>query len=891
MILVIFLFFIIPGNIFSQCREQFVLSQTVSLEGKKNSLDNYYQNLIIQDIAIANQQTFNEISLRLDYTIRYVADQCTPSLLNIRVQPVEMKCFPLFYYGFDIAGAIKPEKADLVFYLIRHDGYVSDSIIFFDIPLEKDSSLYSSLTAEKDSNDRKLTVTFTRAVFHYTKSSYEVFRDRILQIDDYYAAAMLADSALVWASNGILAETGNKAEIILRQVEIERIISYIRPEKFKSVFIDKTHDLNGLIPKYGDLVRLNNRMKAIIHYNRFNSATLSRVINKKDLVKNYLDRFDHYHQLAFKTDFRFVNFIDGLSVPRFSNASLFAIQQAFNKHPDIHHQFDRRWCSFVAEALINRGSIFELAGNQPRALTYYESAYRLSQLMNLPEYQSKTFHLVGLMKKSIASSYLEISRKSALTENPAMAVQYFHEAMELFNDNHFIKFETDELHDYEEWLFLNFENQAVKYIGLKNYSKALVFLNEIKNHCNSSSSYPCPDLLAEWMGTVRAGMYHNLLLQAKSLLVADESQEAEQVFRQATDMRMRAGYRVEKDQLEGELESRFLQINYDETVEEGLTNFAKEEFSDALYYFNKADFQERSNVLRPFPELFHYRQAAARHILEAVLAEGRLKAWAFDFERANELLGQIKMMLPEYQFSEADTLTRQYIALDSSIHQNQCEKVFREYNGLMLRVNDAKQNNEFIIALKLAIDAVNLSMDHLNCRIRDDDAWYQKIILELPADFQKKEKELETLLTGPNSDYLKAFQDLKTFYYRHKLLEQGVIFIPLYERVIKATDSLFLTGMLDYYIKLKAFDKAWTIMERIHELGYSAEQLADEQKSVGAAFARRDALNPESAEPWELLDAYIHRDKWFREFTRSYKRTWLQTTKWKLKYWPLIWKK
>ena len=174
--LVIILLFMFPDAIFPQCREQFVLNQSFSIEGISSNIDNYYQNLIIQDIAIANQLTFNEISLRFDYNIRYVEDQCTPGLLEIRVLPFTVKCFPLFYYGYDISESILPEKADLVFDLIQHDGYVSDSLIFYDVPLEKDTGLYSSLTAPIDTNDRNISVAFARAVFHYTKSSYEIFR-------------------------------------------------------------------------------------------------------------------------------------------------------------------------------------------------------------------------------------------------------------------------------------------------------------------------------------------------------------------------------------------------------------------------------------------------------------------------------------------------------------------------------------------------------------------------------------------------------------------------------------------------------------------------------------------------------------------------------------------
>jgi hypothetical protein len=594
--------------------------------------------------------------------------------------------------------------------------------------------------------------------------------------------------------------------------------------------------------------------------------------------------------LAYKSDFRFVNFIDGLANPVFSNASLRKLLESFSRQRDLPDFNKGMWCNFLAQGLIDRGGGFELAGNQPRALSYYESAYSLSKLVHLHDHQSHAFQLLVRMKNDIAASFIEISRKSALTENPAMAAQYFHDALDLFADKDLVYLDGAWLKDYEQWLFLNFASQVVKCIEMKNYSKALIYLNEIQNQCRTSSSYPCPDQFHEWMRSVHEGIYHDLLIRATNLLASDELQEAEQLFRQATEMRMRAGYRIEKDKSEDDLERRFLQILYDELIEKGQTNFNKEEFSNALYYFDEANFQERNNILRPCPDLFSYRQAAARKVMETILSDGRLKAWAYDLEGAGIALEQVKRMLSEYSFAEIDTLSLQYSALNNYYHQNECEKVYREFNDLMLKVQEAKESNDFILALKIAEDAVNLSMDNLGCRIRDDDAWYQKVVLESPADFQQKEKMLEKF-NGTCNEYLLAFQDLKSFYYQNKLLDLGVVFIPLYDRVIKLKDSLLLTGMVGHYITLKDFDNAFHILDRLRELGYSPAPLSGQQKALAEALARRDAMNSDSEDPRVKLESYTGQDKWYREFADSYKHTWLQTTSWKIKYWPLIWKK
>jgi pentatricopeptide repeat protein len=163
--------------------------------------------------------------------------------------------------------------------------------------------------------------------------------------------------------------------------------------------------------------------------------------------------------------------------------------------------------------------------------------------------------------------------------------------------------------------------------------------------------------------------------------------------------------------------------------------------------------------------------------------------------------------------------------------------------------------------------------------------------MEAPANFQQKEKELEILTDGSCSDYINFFQDLKNYYYRNKLIEQGMVFIPLNERIIKAKDPYFLTCMLDYYLTLKDFENALKLLERLRETGYSASSLAVRQKSLGASLARRDATITGIENPWDILDSYTGSDKWYREFKRSYKINWLKSTNWKMKYWPFIWKK
>jgi hypothetical protein len=884
------LFFVLSWPAFPQCEQHYSLERSFTVEGINNGTDHYYQNLIIQDLAISGQLKFQEISLRFDYLLLYSVDQCPDSQVDINVKPVKVSCSPHFYQGYNISSSIKPETADLIFNLKNENGIIFDSIIFYRIKVRENSELYTLQTYKKI-KPAPVQADFSRAVFHYSKDSYEKFRDHILEIDNYYAASAMADSLAAWTAHGLLAENDTTAVMFLRQQELERTLHFMDPKKFNMLTSGGRNDLLGLQSKYKVLSGLNNRYRAIILYHHTSRRPGIKYF-RNQIFREYLDHFDFYYQLSFRTDFRYTNFLNSLSCPAYTNAGLSGL------YGDLCRVFGssgirKSYLSkILVNALLDRGNRFELESNQLRALVYYRSALHASELLHVSTVRN-TANLAAIrMIGEIASSYIEISNTSAERDNPKIAAQYFNDARLMFSDTTLRLDEPNWLLDYEHRLFAYFEEQAYKYLSQGNYLKTMAYLNEIQDHSISNPDYPIPARFHDWMQQAREGIYIQLLNKAANLLKADEQPESELVYQQALEMRSQGGYHIDKNVAEAKLEVVFRQSHYDEYYEEGLRHYQKNEYVSALYYFNKADYIEKTGRLgRPKPVLEQYRQESARQIILSLLSDGRVKAWAHDFDGAESVIRQVSLMLPEYGFSKTDTVVVAYNDLQKNILRTECDHISSEYNILMTTVEEAERKADYIKAFKLACDAVNMSMGSLKCGINDEYAWYQKIRLESLAGYQEMENDLDLLINKPTKEYLAAFQELKTFYYRNKLLEQGVMFTPLFDRIIARSDSAFLCGMLDHYMYLKDFERSLEIMGRMKELKFNAKPLKDRQKKLAAYMAQRDAVNVTEIKPWEKLGGYTDHNKWYHSFNWSYKLSWLKTTGWKLKYWPLIWRK
>ena len=888
----IVLFLLPHSRSFSQCKASHSLSETTLIKGALRGTGHYYRNLIIQDLALAAGISMQEVRIRLDYHLHVTYDQCTPHRLEIAVRPAVARCHPYYYREFDVSASLVPSAADLVFYIRNQLGIISDSIVINRFPLRENTG--EPFVRQMDINplEGRVTPLFAYAVFHYDQHAYDAFRDHVLIIDEYYAAAVMADSAYRLITNGFLSEMTSPVGIFLRQAEIERIARYVHPAAFDSLTAFGTHDHASLTAKHRRLERSSTRYKTLLKQSRpgaplFHSPPAARI-----LIDEWLDWLDYYRRMAYHTEYKFINFFEELAIPQFSNSTL---QQWNNKLKDamINPWIYRDYLTVsMFLALTERAERFENEGSQMHALRYYEAAMKLAGLTHLRDREETALLRVCQMKQEVMFSYLRIAGLAAGRDNPLLAVQYFRRAEDIYQINHLPCLDQDTLVIFERLMYRDFESRASLLIGAGAYRKADAFLQEIRSRCQESPAWPCPGKLPEWSAAVSQGIYDELMRDVRHWMARDELAEAEQIFRQAGNMRTTAAYPIVPAPDEQRMGNRFRQMYYDDFVDEGIRYFDKAEYDLALYYFSKAYHLQNGNLLAQRKELPQYRRESARHVIEKLFSDTRLKIWAHDLETAGHYMEQAGSMMTEHQIAAGDPLRVEYERLKNEVFTSQCLAARNVYDDLMEQVLKKREAQDFIAALSLANEAVNHSLDHISCKIRDDQAWYQKVLLEPLAGYQQKEMALQQLAYGSPEPYLKAFRELNSYYSRQKLLEQGVVFIPLKERVLKAEDIDFLTGMYDHYVRMNDPEQCLALLHLLHEKGAEQKAMSGRQWDLAKLIAKDDAKNIDSESmPWDYMRAHVGTDPWFRPFRWSYKLAWIRETRGKIRYWPLIWKK
>lgn len=875
----------------AQCLESLQAERTETVSGVTPGADHYYRNLIVQDLALDRKVPFSEVSLVFEYKVSFQVNRCRPGMLEIKAMPVCQSCQPVFYRNFDVARAIRPGAADLVFSLVNQRGIDYDSLVFRGLGFETDSSLYTTLAVAADRPLDQITVRFDRALFHYDAGSYDRFRDHIMKVDEYYAAVALADSVIRWTGSGMLSEEASRQSLLVRWWELGRLLPFFNPERYEVLRTTGLDDPADLLSRYQYLQRMHTRYRMILNYGLHDRLRSAPSVMLSQIIAEWLDKLDYYYDMSFRTDFRNLNFINQMDRLQFSAGSLNDLRKAYIQMSPVSSPHPGRAAVILTDALMRRGAGYEALGNQARAMQYYESAYDVASISGSHDQELRAMDQACRTKNDLVSSLLEISGKALERDNPAMAAQYCERAKEVSRIDHRSCTDPVRIQQFERQLFDRMFIRAAGLAANGAYRKALDYLLEIEAITLRDDRFLLPDGFGKWMGLARQGIYNELIARAAFLVDRDEMEEAEFLYRQATDMRLMGGYAISRHSDEETVETAIRRHYFSQYLEEGQEYLMRKEPDLALYFFNKARSYQQEAPSARLPVLERFRLDAAQQVIDEMISEARLKAWAFEFPEARAITEQVGQMLGEYDIPENDPLHEKYRTTHDEIYRKGCEKAINEYDALMLEATALHRERKYNAALVMARKAVGYSLDHLDCRIRDEAAWYLKIILEPLAEYEQKELELLRSMQGEPAEFLAAYRELQRFYYRKKLLEQGVILPALYPTALKSRDTEFLAGMCRHYLSANDPEKALGMLKTLRDAGAPSIEYRDLQQRLGEKLAKRDAALKNAGLPWETMHGYAGDDRWFRTLKWAYKFSYLKASGYAFRNWPLIWKK
>ena len=214
--------------------------------------------LILRDLALATESNVSEIKIKIDLDIEYQILSNQDHEYILRILPVNINLYALYYKDFNISTWIKPSEIAVEF-------MISDTL---GVPLKLVQGKFHPGQSPDwhfllNRNYTHLKAEIIEVQCLINKKSYEHFTEGLLLINNYYAASQAVD--VIHENLENIFDT--EASLTFRSVEyIEalRTLGFIRIQDFSGLQISDGWDQAGLDEKLKKIDRLMTKCRTIL---------------------------------------------------------------------------------------------------------------------------------------------------------------------------------------------------------------------------------------------------------------------------------------------------------------------------------------------------------------------------------------------------------------------------------------------------------------------------------------------------------------------------------------------------------------------------------------------------------------------------------------------------
>lgn len=862
--------------------------EVIEFNGLSGSRSDYYRNLMMQDISLPQQLPLDNVKFRMEYQVKGTLSPAGKGQVQLKVNPVCVVCDPIPYFGFNIAPAVRPDYTTLAFSLKNEFGFTEEHVVFTHVPVSKDSALYVSRMIRTDS--KKLEAELSGASLIFTEDVYNTFRDTIGLLDDYFAACLLLDSAAVWALAHFPAGEGSIWGNYLQQLELQRILRYVEQSSFISYIRKVGKDPAHFEEKLEKLKRIHLRTKTILQRQ---VAEEIDGIDRKPLeywAGLYFQWLTGYENIALNVNHRYSKFFAGLLDVKLDHGMLGhqygMIRKILAKsgHDVQSPAFPYWMANVMGKKCYDEAVRRNHAGDLVKSIQYFENTLEINTLIPGNGAINELNGRINAMRSGLASSYLSLARLAAGKGSIEMADGYLDQARELWEQITPGQ-KTIALRESEQWIQAVYLEQARDLVAARKYARALEFLSYLQSQGMGN--------LKDWTEEIKElsalswkGLYGQVLSQAYQKMRSDEPEECLALLEEAAALRRASVYRIDRDKREAEIGQWIDQQAYNEDVQEGLRYLRYNQHDIALYFLNRARILETTARVDADKNLPVYLKEASRPVVMDHIETGTARAKGYYFEECWEIISDCRRMILEFDLASDSTITGALEDLVIQLTLYQCEKFSQDYDALLGKSQVLQAEANYIKALEYVNKALGMILDDTVCHVDDHQAWYARAALEYPAEFSRRESQALAFIPRDPEAFVKSYHQLEDYYRAMDLIDTGVKFVPMHDRVMMVHDAGFLEEMLAYYYRQEDRQRTLDVIHRLWALHHLAPS-GWLQKEISSWLALED-MKGSCQEPMNCLNGYVPHDKAFRKFRNIYKWTWSTGSGLKIRYLSLF---
>ncbi len=487
---------------------------------------------------------------------------------------------------------------------------------------------------------------------------------------------------------------------------------------------------------------------------------------------------------------------------------------------------------------------------------------------------------IAQAKYGIFQSYLSVVYKALDNNKLKMAENYTEEARKYQEENAAYIISQSEIKQAFRDITEKYAQLAAEMNKNKNFDQALEQITEAEKICARELDNTPPKSLEEQKSIALSGKYAQMIKKTQSAYDNKQYKEAENILNQAIAFRETNQNYISASLKEKELMPAIQYEFYADFIYQGKSKFSAQAYQQALDLFVQAENLSKNYAFKKYDSLSYFIQQAAKPIVLDDIKKGNLKVWGNNLEEAREIYKQCVEKQEKYLLTKDAEINKELETFGEKIFSQECSNAQTAFDNSVEKARINIQEFKFIQAESDLNNARTISIENTSCNIKDQVV--TDILLRINPGIQYQKLLLEVEEHIKRNSYASAYEKHKQageYFKKQKLENLGLQHLDFTEIALKYNNNNLIAYCCDLSIKNKEYKKAFELLSILEKRSYPRNYSRDFQESIATQLAIIDyEENPQGNFKLNIMK-YTAGNKWYKYFSKTYKKTWKKIRK------------
>lgn len=850
---------------------------------------NYNNKQIIDKLAKSSNTYGSNFNYTVNIDFNRTINQPSANKNELIVNFNSMSIPNLKYKGFNMPKTLEPDLSDFKLKLIKN-GTILKEFTLTDKKLSgqmcKETFVEPTSPDGGTPNKSRYMLSVYELKIKYSNAKVNEFNEWAGFVDQYETAYnntnnQLNDLSTIPTDENVLASLPNIDDIEQYLVLAQNATNFVNATKRESFY--RKLDVNNNDPQNLKqaleelsqkanilLTSCNNILSEIdlIYLDRGNLAYKQNKID--DAVHNYNKAIEHNprlsaaHYMLAQIAFNNKDYEQSENILKNIFFNIGGDNQVLSDAENLSNQIYDRYISIGKNKISNQkyGEALVWLG---KAQAWCNSINQVSCTSELKDnfqiaYEGKMNRLLSLVDQQVSNNQL------------TDAVELLNNAIKFRSEHISFLQEEQPIIDRSNDILDSYFNRAEQRKNSNNFNDAINDLLTAKKFCNNSSFINCPSDIDDKILSYRQSNYDYKISQAQSQINSNNFDDAERTLINADSYR--ANYNLKKYYNYDNMIKTVKQNQYDNFIAEGRNLYSSSQYQNAISKYEKAQDIENNNDIRKNRNLITYIQNAAKQLVLQKIETAEKSVVNNNLNSARQTTQEANDIAQKYDIMSDTEVATAFEDINKKIFNQQCtnykNQYLQYYNLAIDKINAVK----YIEADNYLYQAINLANAHVECSISMTDSKNKKQEI---ADAVEYQKTILDVTKNANKSYQTAI-DLYIkaggLYNTNNLNTRYNIYHKPLDEFIVTQNNGFVFYSVDYYLQKDNIDASFKMLKTLQSRNYNKKDTKNLQLLLGVKAAERDFSNQPSGVSKILVLQYTNGDKWYKYFTKSYKKTW-----------------